>query len=75
MKNIAVVVFVLILVLIGIICFQNFSQVSVKLLVVQVSMPLPLLIIGAYLLGMITGYTVLKYFRNSIKTVQQTIKR
>ena len=62
---------------IGIFAIQNNTVASVKFLGWGVSAPLPALIVGVYLLGMISGGAVFGFLTRSIRKVseQQTPPR
>jgi len=47
-------------------CVQNFDTVSVKYLGWGLSLPLPVLVVLVYLVGMVSGWAVLSYLRRSI---------
>lgn len=46
-------------------CVQNFETVSVKFLGWGLSLPLPVLAVLIYLMGMVSGWAVLSYLRRS----------
>ena len=51
---------------IAIFCVQNLTTASVSFLGWSLSMPLPLLVLVVYLLGMVTGWGFLSIIRRSI---------
>jgi uncharacterized integral membrane protein len=48
-------------------CIQNFGAVSVTYLGWSVRLPLPLLVLMIYLLGMVSGWGLLSFLRRSIR--------
>ncbi|UYG06152.1 DUF1049 domain-containing protein [Halomonas sp. M4R1S46] len=49
--------------LVGILVIQNFSLVEIRLLTWSVTLPMPLLIVALYLLGMVSGRSLLGLIR------------
>ncbi|GIW95639.1 MAG: hypothetical protein KatS3mg110_3680 [Pirellulaceae bacterium] len=64
MQNIRAVATILIIALVVLFVIQNISMVTLSIFTIRVSMPLALLIVIVYLLGMMTGHTVVSFLRN-----------
>lgn len=57
---------------VGVFCFQNMqTTVAVDYLDRHVSLPLPGLVLIAYLVGMVSGWAVLSFLRRSIRRVTE----
>lgn len=54
---------------VGIFAAQNTQAVTVRFLDRDLSTPLALLAVAVYLLGMLTGWTVIAFLRRSIRRV------
>ncbi|MGE3821635.1 MAG: LapA family protein [Isosphaeraceae bacterium] len=52
---------------IGLFALQNFQTITLKFANWSISCPVPLLVIIVYLLGMVSGWTVLGLMRRSIQ--------
>lgn len=50
-------------------CLQNLTTVDLKFLSWGVTVPMPLLIVGVYLFGMLSGWGVVSFLRKSIRGV------
>ena len=48
-------------------CVQNFVTVDARFLGWGLSLPLPVLVVLIYLMGMVSGWAVLSYLRRSIR--------
>ena len=53
-------------------CVQNLETVSVAYLGWSISLPLPLLVLLVYLLGMVSGWGLLSFLRRSIRRATET---
>ncbi|GAC1466720.1 MAG: hypothetical protein NVSMB9_07570 [Isosphaeraceae bacterium] len=60
---------------VGIFAVQNTQTVTVQFLKWGVTAPLPLLTIGVYLLGMLSGWNVISFLRHSISRVTEDPRR
>lgn len=56
---------------IGLFAFQNNQSLTVQFANYSLTAPAAALIVGIYLLGMLTGWTVISYLRRSIRTATQ----
>lgn len=52
-------------------CLQNMETVAITYLGWSMSLPLPLLVLIIYLLGMISGWGVLSFMRRSLRVVTE----
>ncbi len=66
MRVINAAVLVVVAIAIAVFCFQNFVTVSVDFLGWSVALPLPALVLVVYLIGMISGWSVLSFLRRSL---------
>ena len=71
MRYVQVCVFLAFLVAIGIFAAQNTDFITVNFLNWNVYQPVALLIIAVYILGMLSGWTVLGFMRRSLRNVTQ----
>ncbi len=53
-------------------CIQNHGTVTVDYLGWSVALPLPVLVLLIYLIGMISGWVVLSYLRRSIHKITES---
>ncbi len=63
MQNLRFVVTIVLIAIVVVFVLQNFTQVTLSLFSINVSMPLALLIVLVYLLGMLTGHTFVSMIR------------
>ena len=52
---------------VGIFCVQNLQTVSMTYLNWKMSLPLPLLVVVVYLLGMVSGWGMIGFLRKSLR--------
>ena len=71
MRYIQAVVFLAFLVAIGVFAAQNTGIITVNFLNWNVSQPVALLTVAVYVLGMLSGWTVLAFMRGSFRQVTQ----
>jgi uncharacterized integral membrane protein len=55
---------------VGIFAVQNRQAISVAFLGMSLTAPLAILVLGVYVLGMLTGWTVVAFLRRSIHGVR-----
>lgn len=72
MRFLQAVVFLAFLAIVGIFAVQNTSTLTVQFLNWSVRAPVALLMIGIYLLGMLTGWTVVAFVSRSVRRVSQS---
>ena len=71
MRYIQACLFLAFLAAIGIFAAQNTSLITVKFLNWSVSQPVAILAVAVYILGMLSGWTVVAFMRGSIRNVTQ----
>ena len=69
MRVIHMLLLILFIGVIAIFCVQNLDTITVEYLEWSVTVPLPLLVLVIYLLGMLSGGAVLSFMRRSIHRV------
>lgn len=74
MRIVHLVLLILFICAIAIFCFQNLGNVTVKYLTASMTIPMPLLALLIYLLGMFSGGAVLSFIRRSIQGVRKEKK-
>lgn len=70
MRYIYGIVLILFLGLVLIFSIQNLRSVDLEFLTWTISLPLAALIVASYLLGMVSGWTVLSFLRQSYRKVR-----
>jgi uncharacterized integral membrane protein len=65
MRVFSIVVLILFLAAVAVFSYQNQDSVAVTFLNWSRSVPMPALILGVYVLGMISGWSVLSFLRRS----------
>ena len=55
--------------------FQNPAPVTVRFLQWGVTTPIPLLVVAVYLLGMLSGWTVVAFLRRSLRDIGRSPSR
>lgn len=53
-------------------CVQNLDSVAIAFLGWRISLPLPLLVLIIYLLGMISGWGLLSFLRRSLRRATES---
>jgi lipopolysaccharide assembly protein A len=71
MRYIQAVVFLAFLVTIGIFAVQNRDVITVNFLTWNLSQPVAIVTVAVYVLGMLSGWTVLAFARGSFRRVTQ----
>jgi len=71
MRFIQAVVFLAFLLLIGVFAAQNTGVVTVNFLAWNLAQPVALVAVAVYVLGMLSGWTVLAFMRGSLRRVTQ----
>jgi lipopolysaccharide assembly protein A len=54
---------------------QNTAAVTVSFLKWSVTAPIPLLVVSVYVLGMLSGWTVVAFLRRSLRDISQPPRR
>ena len=71
MRYLQAIVFLAFLAAVGIFAAQNTSLITVRFLNWSVSQPVAILTVLVYVLGMLSGWTVVAFMRRSIREVRQ----
>ncbi len=71
MRYVYGIILILFLGLVFIFSIQNLKYVELRFLTWTMSLPLAALIVGSYLLGMVSGWTVLGFVRQSYRKVRE----
>ncbi len=71
MRYLQAIVFLAFLAAVGIFAAQNTSLITVRFLNWSVSQPVAILTVAVYVLGMLSGWTVVAFMRRSIREVRQ----
>jgi putative membrane protein len=71
MRFIQAVIFLAFLVTIGIFAVQNRNVITVNFLTWNLSQPVAIVTVAVYILGMLSGWTVLTFARGSIRRVSE----
>ncbi len=66
MRIIYTIFVVLMAVAVVVFCLQNLTTVEMSFLNWRISLPLPFLVVTVYILGMVTGSTLLSFVRRTI---------
>jgi uncharacterized integral membrane protein len=69
MQFIQAVIFLAFLGAVGVFALQNTDPVAVNFLTWSLSAPVATLIVSVYLLGMISGWTVVSFVRRSVRRI------
>ncbi len=69
MRFLSTVFLILFVVAVGIFCFQNMQPVSVQYLQYHAELPLPVVALAMYLLGMLSGWSVVGFLRRTVRDV------
>jgi uncharacterized integral membrane protein len=69
MRYVQAAILIVFLAAVGVFAIQNTQTVTVRFLNASLTCPLALLTIVTYLLGMLTGWTVIAFLRESIRRV------
>lgn len=54
--------------------FQNLENVTVSFLTMSITIPISMLVIGIYILGMLTGGSLYAFFKNILSKAKETKK-
>ena len=71
MRIVQGVIFLAFLGAVGLFALQNTHQITVQFLSSSLSAPVALLVVAVYLLGMLSGWTVVAFVSNSLRRVRQ----
>ena len=71
MRIIQAIILIAFLAMVGLFAIQNTKPLSVTFWNVSVTAPVALLAVAIYLLGMLTGWTVVAFLRRSIRVVSE----
>ena len=74
MRYLYIVLIILITALIIVFMVQNVGSVTVSFLTVSLTMPLSLLVLGIYFLGMLTGGMVISTLRQLIHRAKKSVE-
>ena len=74
MRVIYAAILLLFVVAVAVFCVQNFGFVAINYLGWQAMVPLSLLVVVVYLLGMVTGWGLLSFLRRSIRRATEAKK-
>lgn len=66
---------VIITIVILIFTFQNIGNVSIEFLSVSITLPISLLVIGVYILGMLTGGSVFAFLKTIVKKSKEPVNK
>jgi putative membrane protein len=69
MRFISTVFLILFVVVVGIFCFQNMREVHVDYLQYSTDIGLPVVVLAAYVLGMLSGWSVVSFLRHTVRDV------
>ncbi len=69
MRIVHLILLILFISAVVVFCVQNLENVTVKFLTASLTMPMPVLVLLIYLLGMFSGGSVLSFIRHSIQGV------
>lgn len=69
MRTLQALLLLIFLAAVGLFAVQNTAATPVRFLDRSVTAPLALLIVGVYVLGMLSGWTVVSFLRRSIRGV------
>lgn len=75
MRIIHLVLLILFIAAIVVFCVQNLDNVTVKYLTASLTIPMPVLVLLIYLLGMFSGGAVLSFIRRSLHGVTTEKKK
>lgn len=75
MRYVQAAILLVFLAAVGLFAAQNMQAITVKFLGWSISAPVALLAVAVYLLGMLTGWTVIAFLRRSIHRVSEVPRR
>jgi lipopolysaccharide assembly protein A len=55
--------------------FQNIGNVSIEFLSMSLTLPISLLVIGVYILGMMTGGSVFAFIKTLVKKTKEPVNK
>jgi uncharacterized integral membrane protein len=67
MRALYIIVLIVIVAALGIFAYQNGDSVTLQCFHRSITLPMSLLIVVVYLLGMLSGWTVVGFFRRSLR--------
>jgi len=71
MRSIQAVILLVFLAAIGVFAFQNRDVITVRFLTWKISEPVAFVTVTIYLLGMLSGWTVVAFVRGSIRQIAE----
>jgi uncharacterized integral membrane protein len=71
MRFIQAVLFLAFLLAVGLFAFQNTDTITVRFWTWQATGPVALVIVAVYVLGMLSGWTVVGFVRRSLRRVEE----
>ncbi|AGA24710.1 lipopolysaccharide assembly protein LapA domain-containing protein [Singulisphaera acidiphila] len=75
MRYVQAAILLVFLAAVGLFAAQNMQAITVKFFGWSISAPVALLAVAVYLLGMLTGWTVIAFLRRSIHRVSEVHRR
>jgi len=72
MRFIQAVIFLCFLGAVGVFALQNTGAVAVNFFSWSLSAPVPILIVSVYLLGMLSGWTIVSFVRRSVRRIGES---
>jgi putative membrane protein len=75
MRYIQAVIFLAFLAAIGVFALQNRDVITVKFFTWSISQPVALVTVVVYLLGMLSGWTVVAFMRRSVRQISEHPRR
>lgn len=70
MRTIQGILFLAFLGIVGLFAFQNTASITVRFWTWELTGPVALVILAAYVLGMLSGWTVVGFVRRSLRRVE-----
>jgi uncharacterized integral membrane protein len=74
MRSIQAVLFLAFLGAVGLFAAQNTSTITVRFWSWELTGPIALMIVAVYLLGMLSGWTVVAFVRRSLRRVEEQVR-
>jgi uncharacterized integral membrane protein len=75
MRLIQAIIFLAFLGAVGVFAVQNTDTVAVNFLAWSLSVPVAILIVSVYFLGMLSGWTVVSFVRRSVRRIGEPPRR
>ena len=71
MRVVYIVVLILFAAAVAVFCYQNPESVAITFLGSSLTLPMPVLVLAVYVLGMLSGWSVLSFLRQSWQRAMQ----